>query len=133
MKKHPAGISYHDWEVEKLSGDRELAIECLNLALESLADPDERGGSLLMLRALAEAYGGLAKVAAEAGISRESLYRSLSPKGNPTFKTLTAIVNVMGLRLSVVEKREAKAKQVKAKTKHVKAKATRSRVARKAA
>jgi DNA-binding phage protein len=55
-----------------------------------------------MLRALAEACGGLGAVAAKAGISRESLYRSLSPKGNPTLKTLVAVLNTMGLRLSVV-------------------------------
>lgn len=115
MKEYPAGISYHDWEVQQLKKDRELAVECLNLALESLADHEHRGGSLLMLRALAEAYGGLAKIAKDAGLSRESLYRSLSPKGNPTFKTLTAIVNAMGLRLSVVEKRQAKKKRVKSK------------------
>lgn len=115
MKKHSAGISYQDWQVEKLRGDRELAIECLNLALESLSDSEERGGSLLILRALAEAYGGLAKLAEEAGMSRESLYRSLSPKGNPTFKTLTAIIHAMGLRLTVVEKRPVKKKQSKLK------------------
>jgi len=107
MKKYAPGVSYHDWEIDRLRKDRELAIGCLNLALESLNNPEERGGSLLTLRALAEAYGGLAKVAVEAGVSRESLYRSLSPKGNPTFKTLTAIVNAMGLRLSVVEKRKS--------------------------
>ncbi|MGA2207814.1 MAG: putative addiction module antidote protein, partial [Terracidiphilus sp.] len=67
-----------------------------------LNSPDERGGSLLTLRSLAEAYGGLGAVAAKAGISRESLYRSLSPKGNPTLKTLVAVLNTMGLRLSVV-------------------------------
>ena len=102
MKAYKAGIPYHDWEVEKLRSDPELAVECLKLALESLNNPDERGGSLLTLRSLAEAYGGLGAVAAKAGISRESLYRSLSPKGNPTLKTLVAVLNTMGLRLSVV-------------------------------
>lgn len=116
MRGYPAGTSYRDWAVEKLRGNRELAIECLNLALESLADPEERGASLLVLRSLAEAYGGLAMVAEKAGISRESLYRSLSPKGNPTFRTLTAIVNAMGLRLSVVEKKPAKKKRATSKT-----------------
>jgi len=116
MKEFSAGISYHDWEVQQLKKDRELAIECLNLALESLADPEQRGGSLLMLRALAEAYGGLGAIARQAAISRESLYRSLSPKGNPTFKTLTTIVNAMGLRLSVVEKKSATKKRTRSKT-----------------
>jgi len=102
MKTYKAGIPYHEWEVEKLRKDPEFAVEYLKLALESLDDPEDRGVSLIMLRALAEAYGGLGAVAAKAGISRESLYRSLSPKGNPTLKTLVAVLNTMGLSLSVV-------------------------------
>jgi probable addiction module antidote protein len=102
MKKLVGVGSYHEWEVKELRKDPEFAIEYLKVALESLDNPDERGVSLIMLRALAEAYGGLGSVAAKAGISRESLYRSLSPKGNPTLKTLVAVLNTMGLRLSVV-------------------------------
>jgi len=104
MKKYAAGIPYHEWEVQQLQKDPEFAVEYLKLALESLDDPEDRGVSLLMLRSLAEAYGGIGAVAAQAGISRESLYRSLSPKGNPTLKTLIAVLNTMNLRLSVVEK-----------------------------
>jgi len=40
-------------------------------------------------------------IAAQAGISRETLFRSLSPKGNPTLKTLLTVLNSMGMRLSV--------------------------------
>ncbi len=101
MKTYKAGIPYHEWEIKQLRSNPGLGVECLKLALESLDNPDERGGSLLTLRSLAEAYGGLGAVAAKAGISRESLYRSLSPKGNPTLKTLIAVLNTMGLRLSV--------------------------------
>jgi len=113
MKRYKAGIPYHDWEVEKLRSDPELAVECLRVALESLNSPDERGGSLLTLRSLAEAYGGLGAVAAKAGISRESLYRSLSPKGNPTLKTLIAVLSSMGLSLSVVPRKKPAAKRAK--------------------
>ncbi len=75
--------------------------------MESLDDPENRAGGLLALRTVAEAYGGLALVAAEARISRESLYRALSPKGNPTLKTLIAVLRTLGLRLSVQGEREA--------------------------
>jgi probable addiction module antidote protein len=125
MKAYEAGIPYHDWEVEKLRADPELAVECLKLALESLDNSDERGGSLLMLRALAEASGGLGAVAAQAGISRESLYRSLSPKGNPTLKTLIAVLNTMGLSLSVVPRQKKSRKPAARKP----AKAARARAA----
>jgi probable addiction module antidote protein len=122
MKKLVGVASYHDWEVNELRKDREFALEYLKAALESLDNPEERGASLLMLRALAEAYGGIGAVAKHAGISRESLYRALSPKGNPTLKTLVAVVNTMGLRLSVVEEPPAKKKRAKtAKTKDTRA------------
>ena len=81
-----------------------MAVEYLKAALESLDDPDDRAAGLLALRTVAEAYGGLAVVAAQAGISRESLYRTLSPNGNPTLKTLLAVLKTLGLRLSVEPK-----------------------------
>lgn len=51
---------------------------------------------------ITEAYGGLATVAQEAGVTREALYRALSPGGNPTLKTLLAVLHAVGMRLSVV-------------------------------
>jgi probable addiction module antidote protein len=49
-----------------------------------------------------DTYGGLATVAQEAGVTREALYRALSPSGNPTLKTLLAVLHAVGMRLSVV-------------------------------
>jgi len=114
MKKFHAGVSHNERAIEELREDREYAVALLQVAMESLDNPEERGGALLSLRALAEAYGGLAAVAASAGISRESLYRALSPKGNPTLKTLLAVVKAVGLRLSVKEAEQVKAEQAKA-------------------
>ena len=101
MKGYKASTSHHDLEVEELRADREQAIAYLKVAMESLDDPEDRAAGLLSLRAIAEAYGGLGKIAQEAGISRESLYRALSPTGNPTLKTLIAVLNTVGMRLSV--------------------------------
>jgi probable addiction module antidote protein len=103
MSKVVGGVSHHKREVEELRADRNFTVEYLKLALSSLDDPDERAAGLVALRAVAEAYGGLGAVAARAGISRESLYRSLSPKGNPTLKTLLAVLNTLNLRLSVAQ------------------------------
>jgi len=100
-KKVTAAISHHEREVAELRADRELAVEYLKAAMESLDDPDDRAAGLLALRTVAEACGGLGAVAAEAGISREALYRALSAKGNPTLKTLLAVLNAVGMRLSV--------------------------------
>jgi probable addiction module antidote protein len=102
IMKLPKGvISHHEIEVAELRVDRDLTVEYLKTAMESLDDPENRAAGLLALRTVAEAYGGLAAVAAEAGISRESLYRALSPKGNPTLKTLLAVLKTVGMRLSV--------------------------------
>jgi len=100
-KKLKAAVSHHECEVAELRADRELAVEYLKAAMESLDNPDDRAAGLLALRTVAEAYGGLGAVAAEAGISRESLYRTLSAKGNPTLKTLLAVLKAVGMKLSV--------------------------------
>lgn len=88
-KEIAAAISHHEREVAELRADRELAIDYVKAAMESLNDPDVRAAGLLALRTVAEAYGGLGAVAAEAGISREALYRALSAKGNSTLKTIS--------------------------------------------
>ena len=108
-KRINAAVSHHQREVAELRADHELAIEYLKAAMESMGNPDDRAAGLLALRTVAEAYGGLGAVAAEAGISRESLYRTLSPKGNPTLKTLLAVLNAVGMKLSVEPRQHASA------------------------
>ena len=44
---------------------------------------------------------GMAGVASEAGVSRESLYRSLSSDGNPLFDTVNKIVHSFGCKITV--------------------------------
>lgn len=109
MSKLKGTVSHHERELAELRGDRAMAIEYLKAAMESLDDPDDRAGGLLALRTIAEAYGGLGAVAAEAGVSRESLYRALSPKGNPTLKTLLAVLKTVGMRLSVEPEEDRRA------------------------
>ena len=44
---------------------------------------------------------GMSQIARDAGMSRESLYRALSPTGNPEFGTVMKVVRALGLRVSV--------------------------------
>lgn len=44
---------------------------------------------------------GMRQIAEEAGLSRESLYRTLSAKGNPEMGTVLKVLAALGLRLSV--------------------------------
>ena len=94
-------FSHDKWMIEELHADPKLAAEYLRQAMTDMSEPECRGAAKLPLRRLAEAHGGMAAVAMEAGIQRESLYRALSPKGNPTMNTLIAVLKSLGMRLTV--------------------------------
>ena len=42
---------------------------------------------------------GMTKIAREAGLGRESLYKALSPNGNPELSTVLRVVRALGLEL----------------------------------
>src|SRR5882757_382518 len=44
---------------------------------------------------------GMSQVAQEAGLGRESLYKALSPEGNPEFGTVLKVIRALGLKLKV--------------------------------
>ncbi|HTH75461.1 MAG TPA: addiction module antidote protein [Trinickia sp.] len=43
---------------------------------------------------------GMAQIAGLTGLSREQLYRTFSERGNPTLKTILAVMNALGLELT---------------------------------
>ena len=51
---------------------------------------------------------GMSQVALDAGLGRESLYRSLSSSGNPELATLLKVISALGLELHVSAADEAK-------------------------
>ncbi len=93
-----ASISHDEVMRKRLRKDRAFAAEYLKAAIE---DTEEPRVLLIALRQIAEARGGIAKVAKAAGMQRESLYRALSPRGNPRLSTLFAVTKAMGLTLTV--------------------------------
>ena len=42
---------------------------------------------------------GMSQIAPKTGLGRESLYKALSPDGNPEFSTVLKVVRALGLRL----------------------------------
>ena len=50
---------------------------------------------------MVDAVGGMAALADKTGLSRETLYRTLSKGGNPRLDTLAVILAAFGLRLTV--------------------------------
>ncbi|SOC51020.1 probable addiction module antidote protein [Chromohalobacter canadensis] len=89
--------SHDDAVTQMLRDDPDMALDYLRTAFDEL---DEEGGEpafLMALRHVVEARGGMAVVAERAKVSRESLYRALSPKGNPTLSTMTAVIKATGI------------------------------------
>ncbi|MFN3314092.1 MAG: addiction module antidote protein [Hyphomonas sp.] len=56
-----------------------------------------------VLRGIAESEG-MTALAERAGITRAGLYRALSDEGDPKLSTLTAVLDALGLRLTIVPK-----------------------------
>ena len=98
--KPPASRPHGMAVVGLLKEDPEFASVYLAAALEESGEPGGQQALLSALRHVAEAQG-MAAVAQRAGIPRESLYRALSPKSNPTIKTLIAVLGAAGLQLGI--------------------------------
>lgn len=97
MKRSTA---YQSDLIESLQDPRE-AEAYLNAELEE-NDPEL---FLLALRNVAEAQGGVAELAEKAKLNRESLYKMLSKRGNPEFRSLEALPHELGFRLAVAANR----------------------------
>jgi len=83
--------------------DAENAAEYLNTAIED----GDKSVLLLALRDVAKARGGMTAVAEKAHLGRESLYKMLSKRGNPEFKSIASVLHGMGLKLSVTPEQTA--------------------------
>ena len=88
----------HDGFMRERLADAEFAADYLQAAIED----GDQGVLLLALRRVAEARGGMAKLAQATGLTREALYRTLSAAGNPRLTSLAAILDATGLRLTIV-------------------------------
>jgi probable addiction module antidote protein len=97
-KKDITSVSHDDYMLRKLRENPKFVAAYLNAVLE---DTEEPAVLRIALRRIAEAKGGIAKVAKASGIERESLYRALSPRGNPRLSTLVAVTKAVGLKLTV--------------------------------
>ena len=96
-KEMKTTVLHDDWLMAQLA-DAEFAAEYLNAA----NDDDDPKTYLTALRKVVEARGGMASVADKAELSRETLYRTLSVRGNQTIKTLTAVLKATGLKFGVM-------------------------------
>ena len=95
--KAAATRGHEEATVESFRKDPAFAAEYLNSVLED-GDQEEL---MLALRRMATAFGGVPKLAEQAELNVNTLYRTLSPKGNPELKSLRALLRAMGMQLTV--------------------------------
>ena len=89
--------SHEDATRESLRADPVFAARYLDSVLED-GNQEEL---MLAMRRLADAFGGVAGLAETADLNVTSLYRTLSPKGNPELRSMNALLKAMGMRLSI--------------------------------
>ncbi len=67
-----------------------------------MADALETGDAAYIAKALGVVARakGMSELSRETGLSREQLYRSFSEKGNPTLKTMLAVMRVLGVNMT---------------------------------
>jgi probable addiction module antidote protein len=91
-----------DWDMADHINSKEEVIAYLEAALE------ENDMELLLstLGDIARSKG-MTQIANDLNLSRESLYRSLSPDGNPSFSTVMKVLDTLGFQLSLKQKATA--------------------------
>ncbi|MCL2186332.1 MAG: putative addiction module antidote protein [Treponema sp.] len=84
------------WDMAEFIDTKEDVIAHLSVALEE----NDIDFLLSVLNALARSKG-MTEIAAELGVSREGLYKSLSPGSNPAFATVVKTLDTLGFKLNI--------------------------------
>ncbi len=84
------------WDSSEFLKTEEDIAAYLNAALED-------GDTSVIAAALGDVARakGMTQLAKETGITRDGLYKALSPTGNPSFDTVQKVVKAFGLRMDV--------------------------------
>lgn len=95
------------WDAAEAIETEQDAIAYLNevLALDDPAIVQDALGDIARSK-------GMAALARQVGVGRESLYKSLSKTGNPRFSTIVKVLDCLGLTLRVVPKSPCEAQAV---------------------
>jgi len=92
--------NYEEWLIHSLKNKKE-ATAYLQVALEAYQNDDDLEAFLMALRHVAEAQGGLGKLSRKTHLNRESLYKTLSSKGNPKLQTIGILLKGLGFEFSI--------------------------------
>lgn len=83
--------------IESFRRDPKFAAAYLNAVLND----GDRAEIMIALRYLTKAFGGVPKIAQKTPLNTNTLYRTLSAKGNPELKSFMEIMKAVGMRILV--------------------------------
>ena len=89
-------VTFSDWDPSEVIETKEDVVSILKVALEE-NDPD----FLLSVIGDIARSKGMTQIAKELNLDRKGLYKSLAPDGNPSFKTVFKLLDLLGLRLKM--------------------------------
>jgi probable addiction module antidote protein len=92
-------VTFKKWDPAEIIDTKETAIAFLEGALEE-NDPEfllETIGHIARSK-------GMAQIARELNLDRKGLYKSLAPDGNPSFKTVFKLLDLLGMRVRLEQK-----------------------------
>jgi len=92
-------VTFAKWDPAEYILDKEDVIAHLEVAIEE-NDPD----ILLSVVGDIARSKGMTKIAKELGLDRKGLYTALAPDGNPSFKTVFRLLDLLGLRMKLEQK-----------------------------
>jgi probable addiction module antidote protein len=92
-------ITFKKWDPAKYIETKEDVIALLKVVLEE-NDPD----FLLRIIGYIARSKGMTQIARELKLDRKGLYKSLAPDGNPSFKTVFKLLDILGLRIKLEKK-----------------------------
>lgn len=95
-----SGISHDEIRLKYLK-DPKQADFALKLALKEFEEDGDVDALLDTLRLVAQAQGGIAKLARKTAISRKAVHEALSPDGNPRLRTFQNVLEALGLKMSL--------------------------------
>jgi probable addiction module antidote protein len=92
-------ITFKKWDPSEVIETKEDVIALLEVTLEE-NDPD----FLLSVVGDIARSKGMTQIAKELNMSRKGLYKALAPDGNPSFKTVFKLFDLLGLQIKVEKK-----------------------------
>ena len=90
-------VTTRTWDASEYLDDPEMIHEYLKAVMED-------GDSELLLAAIGDVAKaqGMSEISRKTNLSRQNLYKALSPNSSPKFETVKKVIEALGCKLAIV-------------------------------